>query len=127
MLRIAILLLLAATFVTAQETSHHDQRGVQLAQTGDLAAAIEQFRAALRLATNYAEAWYHLGLAYNQSQKTDEAMVGFEEALRLYPDHVHARYMLADCCRKRGDFAGELSLLGEVVTKAPQFAEARYN
>jgi len=126
MTRIATLLLVAATFAGAQ-ASRYDQRGVQLAQTGDLAAAIEQFRAALRLDPNYVEAWYHLGLAYNQSQKTDEAMTGFEEALRLLPDHVEARYMLADCCRKRGDFAGELNLLAEVVTKAPQFSEAHYN
>jgi superkiller protein 3 len=125
--RIAFLVLVAGIFAAAQEASRHDQSGVQLAQTGDLAAAIEQFRAALSLDPNYAEAWYHLGLAYDQLQKTDEAIAGFEEALRLHPDHVEARYMLADCCRKRGDFAGELSLLADVVTKAPQFGEAHYN
>jgi tetratricopeptide (TPR) repeat protein len=127
MLRIPTLLLAAATFAAVQDASHHDQRGVQLAQAGNLVAAIEQFQIALHLDPNYADAWYHLGLAYNQSQKTDAAMAGFEEALRLRPDHIEARYMLADCCRKRGDFVGELNLLAEVVTKAPQFAEAHYN
>ena len=87
MLRIPTLLLAAATFAAVQDASHHDQRGVQLAQAGNLAAAIEQFQIALHLDPNYADAWYHLGLAII-SRKTDEAMAGFEEALRLRPDHI---------------------------------------
>jgi tetratricopeptide (TPR) repeat protein len=112
---------------SAEEASLLDQRGVNLAQSGDLSAAIEQFRSALHLNPNYAQAWYHLGLAYDQARKTDEAMDGFEEALRVEPNYVEARYMLADCCHKRGDFAGELNLLAQVVARAPQFAEAHYN
>src|SRR5437660_5562717 len=81
----------------AEGASIYDQRGVSLAQSGELSAAIEQFRSALRLNPNYAEAWYHLGLAYDQARKTDDAMAGFEEALRMQPDYVEARYMFADC------------------------------
>jgi tetratricopeptide (TPR) repeat protein len=125
--RVVILLLAASVFAAAQEASRYDRRGVQLAQTGDLTAAIEQFRAALRLDSHYADAWYHLGLAYNQAQKIDEATAAFEETLRLHPDYIEARYILADCCRKRGDFTGELSLLADVVKAAPDFAEAHYN
>src|SRR5260370_38484898 len=110
-----------------EEAKTYDQSGVRLAQGGNLSAAIEQFRAALRVSPSYADAWYHLGLAYDQARETDQAMAGFEEALRLHPDYVEARYMLADCCRKRGDFAGELALLAEVVARVPQFAEAHYN
>ena len=129
MFRIAILLLAASTFATAQEVEvrRHDQDGVRLAQSGALPAAIEQFRAALHLDPSYAEAWYHLGLAYGQARNTDEAMAAFEEALRIHSDYLEARYMLADCCRKRGDFTGELSLLADVVKRAPAFAEAHYN
>src|SRR5690349_3447116 len=129
MLRIAILLLAAAIFVTAQEVEvrHHDQDGVRLARSGELPAAIEQFQAALHQDPNYVDAWYHLGLAYEQGRNTDEAMAAFEEALRIHSDYVEARYMLADCCRKRGDFTGELNLLADVVKRAPEFAEAHYN
>ena len=112
---------------TCGQPSICDQHGVKLAQSGDLSAAIEQFRSALRISPNYADAWYHLGLAYDQARDTDQAMTGFQEALRLQPDYVEARYMLADCCRKRGDFDGELNLLAQVVARAPQFAEAHYN
>ena len=104
-----------------------DERGVQFAQTGDFQAAIVEFRAALNLVPDYADAWYHLGLAYDQARQTDQAMAGFEEALRLNPEYIEARYMLADCCHKRGDFVGELHLLAEVVKRSPQFAEAHYN
>ncbi len=129
MFRIAILLLAAAIFATAQEVEvrRHDQDGVRLAQSGELPAAIEQFRAALHLDPNYVDSWYHLGLAYDQGRNTDEAMAAFEEALRMRPDYLEARYMLADCCRKRGDFTGELGLLADVVKRAPEFAEAHYN
>src|SRR5205085_1988322 len=48
-------------------------------------------------------------------------------ALRLRRELTPARYLLAACCRKRGDFVGEALLLGEVVRQAPGFAEARYN
>jgi tetratricopeptide (TPR) repeat protein len=111
----------------SEDVSIYDRRGVDLAQSGDLSAAIKQFRSALRLSPNYAQAWYHLGLAYDQARDTDQAMTGFEEALRVQPDYVEARYMLADCCRKRGDFAGERNVLGQVTAQAPQFAEAHYN
>jgi len=123
----SVIVLLAAGVWAVQEAREFDNRGVQLAQSGNLTAAIDQFRAALGADPMYADGWYHLGLAYSQSQKTDEAMASCEEELRVYPDYLAARYMLADCCHKRGDLQGELNLLAELVRSAPEFAEARYN
>ncbi|HMC62948.1 MAG TPA: tetratricopeptide repeat protein, partial [Candidatus Solibacter sp.] len=110
-----------------EQAAHHDQRGVAAAQSGDLTAAIQQFQAALRLEPAFAEALYHLALAYERGGRTDDAISAYEEVLRLHPDLVEARYMLAECCAKRGDFEGELRLLSEVVARKPEFAEARYN
>jgi tetratricopeptide (TPR) repeat protein len=110
-----------------EQAAHHDQRGVALAQSGDLTAAIQQFQSALRLDPSFAEARYHLALAYKRGGRTDDAISAYEEVLRLHPDIVEARYMLAECCAKRGDFEGELRLLAEVVARKPEFGEARYN
>lgn len=104
-----------------------DQRGVSLAQSGDFAAAIQQFQAALRLDPSSGDVQYHLALAYDRAGQTDDAIAAYEETLRLHPEILEARYMLAGCCAKRGDTEGELNLLAEVVARKPEFAEARYN
>ena len=70
---------------------------------------------------------YRRGLAFDRSGQTDNAIASFEQALRRKPDMTLARYQLAGCCRKRGDFEGELRLLEAVVRRLPEFAEARLN
>ena len=105
----------------------HDARGVALAEAGQTAEALQEFREALRAAPAFPEAHYHLALAHNATGKTDEAMSELEDALRLRPDFLLARYQLAACCRKRGDFEGESRLLSDITRQAPDFAEAHYN
>ena len=92
-----------------------------------MAEAVERFRAALQLAPEFPEAVYHLALAFDRMGRTDEAMANAEDALLLSPDLIQARYVLAGCCRKRGDFEGELRLLSKITERVPEFAEARYN
>src|SRR5262252_7691859 len=104
-----------------------DSGGVALAEGGNLNSAIVQFRQALLLAPDLAEVHFHLGMAYDLTARTDEAMEELEATLRLRADFLQARYLLAGCCRKRGDFPGELRLLAGIVHAAPEFAEARYN
>jgi len=65
------------------------------------------------------EARYHLALAYEQAGRTDDAMEAYQEALRLHPEFTQARYMLAACCSKRGDFMGEIRLLADVLAREP--------
>lgn len=110
-----------------EEARARDAQGLALAQAGNIAEAVEQFRAALQLAPDFPEAVYHLALAYDRMGRTDDAMATAEHALRLSPDLIQARYVLAGCCRKRGDFEGELRLLAKIAERAPEFAEARYN
>src|SRR5450432_1500386 len=110
-----------------QEAQRLDQRGVVLAQSGELNAALEQFQAAVRQDPNSIEARYHLALAYEQAGRTDEAMEAYQESLRMHPEFIQARYLLAACCAKRGDFAGEIRLLADVVAREPGLAEAHYN
>ncbi|MGB6131890.1 MAG: tetratricopeptide repeat protein [Acidobacteriaceae bacterium] len=68
------------------------QRGSQAMHQGDAAAAEEQFRAATRLAPNFAEAWLDLGLAQLKSGKLTEAIPSIRQALKLDPS-VHGAYL----------------------------------
>ena len=110
-----------------EEAGALDAKGAALAEAGKIGEAVEQFRRALLLAPGFPEARYHLGLAYDRLGQTDEAMAEFEAALGLRADFLQARYLLAGCCRKRGDFEGEMRLLAGIVQAAPAFSEARFN
>lgn len=116
-----------AQLPSSEEARALDAEGAGLAEAGKIGEAVEQFRKALLLAPGFPEARYHLGLAYDRLGQTDEAMVQFEAALGLRADFLQARYLLAGCCRKRGDFEGEMRLLAGIVQAAPAFSEARFN
>jgi Flp pilus assembly protein TadD len=59
--------------------------GKRLLAAGDLDGAISQFRSAIHSEPNYAAAHYELGLALQQSGKTDEAKLEFQKAAELDP------------------------------------------
>jgi tetratricopeptide (TPR) repeat protein len=65
-----------------------------LDQLGRTAAAIAEYRTALRLRPDYAEAHYNLGNALIHSHDLAVARAEFAEALRLKPDFGAAREML---------------------------------
>ena len=61
-----------------------------------LPEAIAEYRAALRIKPDYAEAHYNLGLALTGLPgRRPEAMAEFEAALRIKPDWEIARQRLA--------------------------------
>ncbi|HTX40642.1 MAG TPA: tetratricopeptide repeat protein [Acidobacteriaceae bacterium] len=61
------------------------QRGSQAMHQGNAAEAEEQFRAATRLAPDFAEAWLDLGLAQLKGGKLTEAIPSIRQALKLDP------------------------------------------
>ena len=63
---------------------------------GNLAAAIDHFKAAVRLNPDYAKAHNNLGMALRQTGRFAEAKRHFEEALRVYPGYAEARRNLQE-------------------------------
>ena len=70
---------------------------------------------------------FHLGLAYERTGRTSQAIAEYHEALRLDPAMLEARYGLSAICAKLGDLDGAIRLLREVIKAAPNFGEAHYN
>ncbi|MDE0426932.1 MAG: tetratricopeptide repeat protein [Candidatus Poribacteria bacterium] len=61
------------------------KRGKELVRTGDTAAAIQQFESVIRQNSSDAEAYYQLGLAYEELKDATQATDAFKNAQRLAP------------------------------------------
>ncbi len=71
--------------------------GTVLYGQGEHPAAIEAFRAALRLVPSFADAWNDLGETYRDQGDMDEAVRCYREALKADPNHARANYNLGEC------------------------------
>jgi tetratricopeptide (TPR) repeat protein len=68
----------------------HNNLGVNLARAGQLPAAMDHYRQALRLKDNYPEAHNNLGNALVRLGRPDEAVEQYRQALRLQSDYPEA-------------------------------------
>lgn len=65
--------------------------GFMLLKNDDFLKAIPFFEQATQYETQYANAWYNLGLCYEGLNKRDEAKKHFEKAISLDPKHEKAK------------------------------------
>jgi len=94
--RIALLALLAATCLSAlaqsipeeaQRRMIRGQTAVEMARTPeDYELAIREFREAVRLAPEWADPYYNLGLVQEKNGHYKDAVTSFQEYLRLAPN-----------------------------------------
>lgn len=76
-------------------TAHH-QLGYLASQTGDMAAAEEQFREATSAAPGYFEAWISLAATLGMESKFPEAQKALDNALQLEPQNAQALQLRKD-------------------------------
>jgi tetratricopeptide (TPR) repeat protein len=107
----------------------HNNLGSELAQAGKASEAIAEYREALRLYPDCAEAHNNLGLALSKIPGgLNEAIAHYEEAIRLKPDFVEAHNNLGcglDEIPGRMDDA--MAQFQEALHIRPSYAEAHYN
>jgi len=90
---IAVELIVKAISVSASGQMFYNL-GNALRSQGKLDAAIDNYRKALTLKPDYAEAHSNLGAALQEQGKLDEAVVSFQRALSHKPDYAEAYYNL---------------------------------
>ncbi|WP_159991785.1 tetratricopeptide repeat protein [Pelistega ratti] len=66
------------------------------------------------------------GNLLNESGRTDQAVVYFNEALKAFPDDIEIKYALAMLYEKRGELWPAEKLLREIIKEDPQMSEG-YN
>jgi tetratricopeptide (TPR) repeat protein len=104
----------------------HHNLGLDLAARGQLEAASEHYRAALRLNAD-AEAHLGLGAVLDAQGKADEAAAHYLAAIKAKPDYAEAYNNLSNLLAKRGDAQQALRYAAEAVRLKPNYAEAHFN
>jgi Flp pilus assembly protein TadD len=111
------------------ENNHvaHYALGSALYLKGQTDEAINQFRAAIRLKPDYAEARNDLGAALDKIGQTDEAIRQIQEAIRLKPDDAFPHFNFGAALDKKGQTDEAIFQYQEAIRLKPDDAEAHIN
>jgi tetratricopeptide (TPR) repeat protein len=131
-LRLFVFILVFSTLGFAQ-TPADDQAGEHFAaaqqadQAKDLPTAVDEYRAALKLKPQVAEAWVNLGLDLYILRRDDEAIAAFQQALKRKPDLLGGNLFLGMAYLRVSQTQKAIPLLKKVITLYPKELRAYVN
>ncbi len=82
---------------------------------------------ALACTSDNVVAHYHLGLAFFQQRRTDEAIAQFQKALEIQPDYAEARYNLGTVLTQQGQLDEAIAQFQKALEIQPGNASAHKN
>jgi len=110
-----------------QKANEHNDRGVMLFHRRELAAAEAEFRKALDIRPDFAEAYNNLGLTLSDQGKREEAVESFKKAIDLSPDAPEAYNNLGCLFRIKKDYQQAVELFNQAITKREDYTLAYFN
>ena len=113
--------------VTARNALARYNLGTGLARRGDPAAAIAQFREALRIKPEFGEAHYNLAKALEETGGYEEAAAHYREAVRIAPDYLYALNNLGGVMLRLGRVGEAVAWYEKAARLAPEDPEVRHN
>jgi tetratricopeptide (TPR) repeat protein len=113
--------------VTQKNYIAHNNLGSALDKKGQTDEAISQFKAAILLKPDGADAYYNLGNALLNQGQTDEAISQFKAAIHLKPDDALAHNNLGNALDKKGQTDEAISQFKTAIRLKPDYTDAHYN
>ncbi|WP_179076668.1 TIGR03032 family protein [Nostoc sp. C057] len=103
------------------------EKGKQLAQQGDLPAAVGCFQAALRLQPDYIAAYNQLGNALQGLGRLEEAIATYQHIIHLNPNVAPAHCNLGATWQMQGKTEEAIAAYQRAIELKPDFALAHLN
>jgi tetratricopeptide (TPR) repeat protein len=93
----------------------------------NLDGAAENFKKALKIRPDYAEAHSSLGIALQGQGRFDEAIASYDNALNIKPDFAEAHNNRGAALKEQGRLDEAIACFGKTLKINPRFAEAHNN
>jgi len=105
----------------------HNNLGAALIRRGRLAEAVEQFRTALTINSDYADAHYNLGSALARQGNLEQGIYHFRETLRLEPRNLKALNNMGVALLLLGRYREAMDYLEAALKINPSDADVHSN
>lgn len=99
----------------AREATVHLMRGLALSNDNQYAAAITEYRQAIKLNSKLSNAYNGLGVALDYEQRHRDAVAEYREALRLDPKNILALINVGQNLEQTGDLNGAFAKYQEAI------------
>ena len=96
-------------------------------ESNRLDEAVEHYREVLRLAPDFADGHYNLGISYLRMNQDEQAIAAFQRAIELAPSHANAHNNLAAVLVRVKRFDEAVAHYQEAVAIQPDFALAHFH
>ena len=102
------------------------KKGLTAYQNKNLSLAMQYYREALKLDSNYPVLLDNLGMCYSGLQKPDSAIYFFDRSIKIYPNGVFAMVSLGMIYSKQNRHVDALKLFTQALKIDPNLTEAYY-
>ena len=93
----------------------------------ELDNAIESCKRAIELDNRFVDAYYYMGISFNNKKRYDAAIENFQKAVDLDKKHVNSWNYMGLAYEAKNDFDTALKFLSKTIEIDPGFSEGWYN
>lgn len=118
---------LATAAVAPSGQQIHNNLGDVYARQGDMQKAVEEFRKAIEINPNYADAWHNLGNTYQQMGQLDLAMENYQKAANINPQLWQSYQNMAAIYFNAGQYDAALENIKKALELNPNDENLKQN